>query len=112
MDTTKEKRHYQWVDRIIQVKYESPDNKSGLMQTSFTRDISEGGFMVRMTEEIPVGVVLSLKFYIGTTEFIPAKAEVMRIKPIVLGKLYDVGLQLKEISEEGHQMLVDYLNGN
>ncbi|MBR6199706.1 MAG: PilZ domain-containing protein [Spirochaetales bacterium] len=107
-----EKRQYQRLSKSIQIKYHSHDNIEGLPHSSFTRDISAGGFMMRTNERLELGEEIDMKFYIGTEEFIPAKVKVVRADEVVPNKLYDIGLQLIDISQSDLQMLNDYMDSN
>ena len=107
-----EKRHYQRLSKSIQIKYNSHDNIVGLPHSSFTRDISVGGFMMRTNEKLALDEELDMKFYIGTEEFIPAKAKVVRVDDVVPNRLYDIGLQLIEISQSDLQKLNEYVDSN
>ena len=107
-----EKRQHRRLNKSIQIKYHSHDVIEGLPYSSFTRDISAGGFLMRTNDPLVVGEVIDMKFYIGTEEFIPAKMKVVRVKEVVPGHLFDVGLQMTEIKDDDYKMLTDYLEAN
>ncbi|MBQ3922734.1 MAG: PilZ domain-containing protein [Spirochaetales bacterium] len=107
-----EKRQYQRLSKSIQIKYKSHGNIEGMLKSTFTRDISAGGFMIRTDEKLTIGEKIEMKFYVGTEEFIPAKVQVVRVEDVVPNRIYNIGMQIVEIKDEDEKILMDYLEAN
>lgn len=105
-----EKRQFQRISNAIQVKYEVIDSKSKIPLTSYTRDISAGGFLIRLNSPLPINTVIKLKFFIEESGgFIPAEAKIVRVDEVVEGKVYEAGVQLININEKDVELLFKYV---
>lgn len=105
-----ERRKYKRIPDTIQVKYEIIDDIRKVPFSSYTKDISAGGFLIRINKYIPVNSIIKLKFYVKDhSEFIPAEAKVVRIEEIVKEKLYDAGIEFIVIEKEDFDALSKYI---
>ncbi|HOJ63195.1 MAG TPA: PilZ domain-containing protein [Spirochaetota bacterium] len=105
-----ERRKYKRIPDTIQVKYEIINDKMKVPYSSYTKDISAGGFLIRINSYIPVNSIIKLKFYIKDhDEFIPAEARVVRIQEIVKEKLYDAGIEFVIIEKKDFDLLSQYV---
>ncbi|HNZ26034.1 MAG TPA: PilZ domain-containing protein [Spirochaetota bacterium] len=105
-----EKRKFTRIRETIQIKYEIIDSSSKILQTSYTQDISAGGFLIRLNSPLPIGSVLKLKFFIKDgSEFIPAEARVIRIDEIVADRVYEAGVELINVDKKDFELLMRYV---
>ncbi len=106
-----ERRRYKRIPDTIQVKYEIIDDKVKVPFSSYTKDISAGGFLIRINSYIPVNSIIKLKFYIkDNEEFISAEARVVRIQEVVKDKLYDAGIEFVVIEKKDFDLLSRYVS--
>ncbi|MBP7551828.1 MAG: PilZ domain-containing protein [Spirochaetes bacterium] len=105
-----EKRKFTRIRETIQIKYEIIDSSSKILQTSYTQDISAGGFLIRVNAPLPIDSILKLKFFIKDgPEFIPAEARVIRIDEIAAGKVYEAGIELINVDKKDIELLTHYV---
>jgi len=105
-----EKRVYKRLDNRLQVKYETIESNSAIPLTTYTRNISTGGFLFRSSSPVKLGSSLKLKFFLeDASEFISSEAKVVRVEEIVDNKIYDIGIEFINISEKDVEKLTKYL---
>ncbi len=105
-----ERRKYKRIPDTIQVKYEIINDIMTVPFSSYTKDISIGGFLIKINNEIPVNSIVKLKFYIkDSNEFIPAEAKVVRIGEIIKNKVYEAGIEFINIDKKDMELLSKYV---
>jgi len=105
-----ERRRYKRIPDTIQVKYEVINDTVKVPFSSYTKDISAGGFLIRINNYIKPESIIKLKFYIeNNEEFIPAEARVVRIEEIVKDKIYEAGIELIVIDKKDFDLLDKYI---
>ena len=108
-----ERRSYKRIDDSIQVKFVMKSDKWGSIpyDTSYTKNISGGGFLFNSKIPINVGEIIEVKFYIQSRqEFVMAVAKVVRVIDIVENKLYEIGIQFLSIKDDDEKMLLKYVS--
>jgi c-di-GMP-binding flagellar brake protein YcgR len=109
-----ERRIYNRIAESIQVKFVPADTKWSSIpyDTTYTRNISGGGFLFTSITALNIGDIIELKFYVNNSnEFVPATAKVVRVCDIVDNKLYEIGIQFLKIREEDLQLLLQFVSG-
>lgn len=111
MNSMIERRKYKRLPESIQVKYEVISDEFKVPFSSYTKNISEGGFLIRLNNYIPVNSIIKLKFYIkDNEEFIPAEARIVRIEEVVKDKLYEAGIEIVIMEKKDFDLLSKYIN--
>lgn len=101
-------RIYRRFSEAIQIKYEFENKK--MPKTSYTKDISQNGFLFRTNENVPIGSILAIKFFIKDIgNFIEAEGKVIRIEEMIPDKLYEVGIELFGLSDHDNNQISQYL---
>ncbi|HOV14343.1 MAG TPA: PilZ domain-containing protein [Spirochaetota bacterium] len=105
-----DRRAYKRIDNRLQVKYEVVDSNSMMPLTTYTKNVSSGGFLFRSSAPVEFGSLLRLKFYLDNLdEFVSADAKVVRIEEIVENKIYDIGIKFININDDDVLKLTKYV---
>lgn len=108
---TNEKRAFKRIDDSLQIKYEILNSDFIMPLTSYTKNVSKGGFLFRSNVPVNLSSVLKLKFYLNDfSEFICADAKVVRVEEVVENKIYDIGIKFININEEDIDKLTKYVS--
>jgi len=108
-----EKRKTARLDIPIKVQYnildEGRETKDEGRKAAVTKDISAGGCLLLVTEELPINSEVELQIFLGDTE-----SEALKIKGNIsrLNRtekdLYEYGISFAEISKEARRLFADY----
>ena len=105
-----EKRAFKRIDNRLKVKYETVESNSSIPLTTYTKNVSSGGFLFRSNNPVKFGSVIRLKFFLeNLNEFISAEAKVVRVEEIVENKIYDIGIEFVNVPDSDIDKLIKYL---
>lgn len=107
-----DKREYERISDAIQVKFTQADKKWSSIpySTSYTKNMSEGGFLFYSKNPIDVGSNIEIKFFLkDSTNFVSAIARVVRIGEISSNNLYEIGISFVDIEQQTMNILSKYI---
>jgi len=105
-----ERRAYKRISDSLQIKFEVSNIDIIMPSTSYTKDISQGGFLFRTNNVLEVGSIINIKILLHKSdEFISSLAKVVRVEEIVEGKIYDIGINFINITDNDIEKLSKYV---
>ncbi|MFH1729596.1 MAG: PilT/PilU family type 4a pilus ATPase [Pseudomonadota bacterium] len=110
MDNYLDRRKYTRVPAKLRVVYCSEENQSKQKSETLLKNLSEGGIFLYVSKPIPLSTVLKMTIKIPWhKEFLEAKGKIVWIEEIKENKLYGLGINFTEISEEDVDFIKKYV---
>lgn len=95
--------------RIISLG-DTPEGYIDLRGGGVSDNISEGGALFEVLEEIPLGSFLEISFIVPDLDYpLILRGRVVRVEEIIEGKKYDIGLKFTQIFEKDRELLQKHL---
>ncbi len=129
-DSGKERRKFSRIDKNFRLEYKLMDlsKAESFFVKSKVKNISANGLLLESEKQYDIGDLIQLKVYImgiekektgffkydqtAISEPMTILARVVRIEEIKKNKLYDIGVEFKNIYEDDSDALVTYINKN
>ena len=129
-DSGKERRKFSRIDKNFRLEYKLMDlsKAESIFVKSKVKNISANGLLLESEKQYDIGDLIQLKVYImgiekektgffkydqtAISEPMTILARVVRIEEIKKNKLYDIGVEFKNIYEDDSDALVTYINKN
>ncbi|MFA4888830.1 MAG: PilZ domain-containing protein [Candidatus Omnitrophota bacterium] len=108
-----EQRKAARLDMPIKVQYrvlgERRDTSGEIRKAAVTRDLSVGGCLLLVTEELPINSEVELQIFLGedANEALTIKGRIMRLNRAEKD-LYEFGISFDSISKEARRLFADY----
>lgn len=84
----------------IDVKYIHENDPLTLLKSSFSKNISTGGFCIRSYEKLSVNDVIIIRFYLeDMSNYSEAKAKIVWTEEVIPKSIYDSGIEFLDITE-------------
>ena len=106
----KERRHYARIPVAFKVNYSAENDPSKAIKESLSRNISEGGVLINVSEPIPISSVLNLEIHNpNLPKPIQTKGRVVWISEVEKNKIYDVGITYMQIEKKDAAVIKEYI---